>query len=900
MNTENTDKNISYKYIVIIFIIIICAALSYAALELQTEEISNNSEIINISGRQRMLSQRLTLFANKYVAADAEKKLSLQDIIKHDLDQFKESHKKVINFDKLDKTNHALLFEKPVNLDLQIKEFIKNVENLITIDITKLNLDNPDLKQINDIAPFVLLQNLDEMTKNFELIAEKSSRSIENIERDILFATWFAIIMVGVFLFQPLIKKSIKDIRNISLIAKNLNKEKSKLQNVLYTIMYGIITVDNKGYIKSVNPAVEKIFGYRAQELIGASIDKLVHNTNPSNASNGNNDNQYPLSSVIQKITGVTKEIKATRKNGENFDLELTFNKVTINNESLFVGIVRDISKRKKMEKNLEEAMEEAQSANRIKSEFLASMSHEIRTPMNGIIGMNGLLLETEMTTQQLHYAKAINTSANNLLMIINDILDLSKIEANKLSLEIIPLNLELIVYEVLEMVSTSINIKGIELLTKFNNSMPRHFKGDPVRIRQIMYNLLSNAIKFTEKGHIFTEINHKNLSNGKVQITISVTDTGIGIPEDKIQIIFNKFDQADMSTTRRYGGTGLGLSICKKLTHMMGGDIKVESKLGKGTKFSFTIELEKAEEIQNEEHYVKIEDYNLAEILIVDDNSLAREILTEELKADNNIITTTDSAKKAMALIENSYKKPKTGKHPKPYDIILIDYLMPDMDGLKFAERIRKNKKYDNIDLILCTSDQNKGDSEILKNLGFSGYLLKPIRHNSLKIMTSILLHAKQNGKVAEFLNLYKILTIKHNKSSHNDMTHYPNVKVLLAEDNIINQQIADTILKKYVANVVTANNGLEAFNLVKNDTFDLIFMDCHMPEMDGFESTKKIRAYQEEHETARTPIIAFTASVLDVDLQKCNEFGMDDFLSKPINRTKLENILQKWVTKV
>lgn len=889
MQTENIEGNLIKNCILTVFIIIFLAAISYVAFEYQIENVSRDSEIINISGRQRMLSQRITLFANKYVYSNNVQKTQIyKNIIEEDLHKFLDAHNKLIAFEKLDQKNRELLFRDPHYLDAKIREFVKDVENLITLKKSNLKPNNKLLQKINDVAPGDLLQQLDLMTKNFETYSKFSAESMENIDRSILIATWLIVLLIGIFLFRPIVRRSRSDLKNISLMATNLDHEKSKLQTVLHTIVDGIITIDSKGLIQSINPAIEKIFGYNTDELINKSVNILM---NKDDSEKHDGYVKHYLDTGKTKIIGIGRELKGKRKNGEVFDLELAVNEVIINNERLFVGIVRDISERKKMENELEKAIEDAQGANKAKSEFLAAMSHEIRTPMNGILGMTGLLLETNLTNKQFHYAKSISSSANNLLMIINDILDLSKIEADKLSLEVIPINIELLVYEVIEMMAASVNSKGIELVTKFEKNMPMKVKGDPVRIRQILYNLLSNAIKFTEKGHIFTELKFKRLDNGKIQYHVAVSDTGIGIPKDKQQLIFNKFDQADMSTTRKYGGTGLGLAICKKLTKIMGGDIDVESETGKGTKFWFTLALEEAQTVQNDVQFIAVKELRDVRILIIDDNHLVREILTDELKGRNVKITAVDSAIKALNILKNS------NNGNLPFDVIITDYMMPVVDGIVFTEQVRLNKAWDDMLIILCTSAPEKGKSQMLRSLGFNGYLPKPLQQNALKTMVSKLWENKQEGKPFEFLNIHKIRTVQEKERLIESNVRFKNVKVLLAEDNFINQQVAIEILKKYGLEVVPANNGLEALELYKTDQFNMIFMDCHMPEMDGFEATQKIRDYELQTNAPYTTIVAFTASVLDSDLAKCREFGMDDYITKPINRKRLEEILKQWL---
>ena len=542
----------------------------------------------------------------------------------------------------------------------------------------------------------------------------------------------------------------------------------------------------------------------------------------------------------------------------------------------------------KNVSNKFKEAKIKAEEATQQKSEFLANMSHEIRTPMNGIIGTTGLLLDTKLTAKQIHYAKTTMYSADALLTIINDILDFSKIEAGKLELENIPFNLHKLSEEVSGLMAFKCSEKSIEMLLRIKPNTPQHLIGDPGRIRQIMLNLLSNAIKFTEQGYILISVELENEIDDEVQIHISVKDTGIGIPDDKQDLVFNKFDQADGSTTRKFGGTGLGLSISQQLCILMGGEISLLSEIDKGSEFSFTIDLKTAKDQSKLPTISDVAELEGLNALIVDDLDISREIIAEQIRISNMNIETASSGKNAIDLLLAA------ADNNKPFDIVVTDIKMPNMNGEMLAEKISQDSRLSNTIVIFITSSQRKSDDGKFKNMGIDGYITKPTYPNELNKMISYIFNAKKN-------NLSIPLTTRHtiNESSTTlkDKPHFKNTHILVAEDNPVNIMVASEILESYGCTITPAGNGLEAISMFNKSDFDLILMDCQMPEMDGFDATRNIRKIEIENSMSSTPIVAFTANAMQGDKEKCLGAGMDDYISKPINQVELELTLAKWL---
>jgi two-component system, sensor histidine kinase and response regulator len=616
------------------------------------------------------------------------------------------------------------------------------------------------------------------------------------------------------------------------------------------------------------------------------SREELLALNNSSNRQHTDEENQRIVFQTLKQVyltgepvRGATHEM--IRGDGTRYWVESNVSLIrdAAGKPVGFRGVARDVTKRIQSEKELQQAKESAEDANRAKSEFLANMSHEIRTPMNGIIGMTELALNTALSAEQREYLTIVNRSAHSLLTIINEILDYSKIEAGKLEIDSTSFSLREYIETTIRPLAVRAHEKGLELALDISPDVPDNVVGDPIRLCQVITNLVGNAIKFTEVGEIMLLSKVKWSDDNRLCLHVAIRDTGIGITPEKQRVIFNPFTQADGSTTRKYGGTGLGLAISSRLVEIMGGEIWVKSVEGEGSEFHFTSHLGLDRSRVAQTVPAAAVNFIGLRVLIVDDNGTNRRILTQMLINWGMRPVAVEGGRSALQVMKQAYEA------DDPFQLILLDSQMPGMDGFMVAERIRRNPEFAETGIMMLTSDQLSNDIARCRQLGLAAYVIKPIIESAL--LDTILASLGRRTVIDMGDSLAR---------SDSRYESHRNIRVLVAEDNVINQKVAVGLLRKRGCVVSVVANGKEALDATAREEFDVVLMDVQMPEMNGFEATRAIRE-RERDRGIHVPIVAMTAHAMRGDRERCLEAGMDGYVSKPMNGDELFRAIDELV---
>lgn len=640
----------------------------------------------------------------------------------------------------------------------------------------------------------------------------------------------------------------------------------------------GIYGIDLEGRVTFINKSAAEAFGYEPQAVLGMNSHELFHHSRADNSP-------YPVEECpifrafrIGRGCRVDKEV-LWRRDGTSFSAEYSSHPII--DDGVVKGAVvtfTDITERRATERELAMTHDQAMEASRLKSEFLANMSHEIRTPMNGVIGMTGLLLDTELTDEQREFVEVIRSSGDALLNLINDILDFSKIEAGKMDLEVIDFDLRTAVEDVIELLAERAHAKDLELAALVHPRVPTAVRGDAGRVRQILMNLIGNAVKFTNQGEVVVRVRLDEETETDALIRFEVTDTGIGLASEQQTRVFESFIQADASSIRKFAGTGLGLAIAKQLAELMSGDIGVESELGTGSTFWFTARLEKGAVASRGGPVYPVSLRNLP-VLVVDDNSTNRAVLEQSLISWGMRPSSAESGELALTMLRAA------GGSNEQFAIAILDYNMPDMDGMELARQVTLDPAIGHVRLVLLTSSGKQGQAREARKIGFDAYLTKPVRQAALYDCLAAVMGMDDAPYPPRMVTRHTIAEDKVGARAH----------ILVVEDNPVNQTVTARMLERMGHRVDVAANGTEAVDSIDRGNYAVVLMDCQMPEMDGYEATIEIR--KREGPKRHLPIIAMTAGAMKGDAEKCLAAGMDDYLAKPVRIEELQATLAHWL---
>lgn len=678
---------------------------------------------------------------------------------------------------------------------------------------------------------------------------------------------------------------------------KAVRESADSLRSVVTTVQEVVFRTDPPGNWTSLNPAWERITGYPASETIGTSFFTHIH------PQDRESHRELIHDLVVGKRPEARQELRLVARDGEPRWLEIEARPIAgLNGVTAIAGTMLDVTERHQAQEAMETQAallvvqtrelaairNTAQASSQAKSDFLATVSHEIRTPMNGIIGMAGLLLDTRLDGEQREYATSVERSADALLGIINDILDYSRIEAGKLSIEPLSFDLRVAVEEAADLLAGRAAEKGVELVVRIDPEVPRYVIGDAGRVRQILTNLIGNAVKFTSSGHVLVGVD----GAGSGRIRFEVEDTGIGIPADKLGVIFARFTQAEPDTTRHFGGTGLGLAISRQLAELMGGRIGVASTQGQGS--NFWVELPLAPDPQARPVAASRENLANVRALVVDADSTSRHVYTEQLSDAGLKPETVSSGEECVHCLNHALDE------RDPIGLVLIGTRLSDIEGEALGRRIKSDPRLKRTVLLYLATTGQPGDARRLHGAGFSAYLLKPLRNADL---LDAMAHAWHNREASRppLITRHSLAEARAANRSEEER-HTPSAarmpisqaRILLVEDNAINQRLVLRLLEKLECRADLANNGREALQMLARQPYDLVFMDCQMPELDGYDATRQIRS--SDTGFARVPVIAMTARAMRGDREKCIEAGMDDYVSKPIKAEDLARMLERW----
>jgi PAS domain S-box-containing protein len=890
-----STRGLTVRYVVVMLIVALLSVLAFLALYLTTIRGEHMLGFVKTCDEERSRAVQIAYFATRLSqpGSTAEHDLDRQRLDQETTELLKQEKALVAPGGSLDEVSPIAPDVKflflggqvhlqngpPTNLDKVINDYAGLARIISAVPEGDLTIDDQDIAHLQEESVHDIVEGLSLAVNGLRDAWQKQRMIILFTEVGIFGATLLALLFTGFFIFRPMVKLIVAENQELMLSERRLTA-------VINTVGEAILSTDEEGRILSMNSEAARLWEYDFKDLEGQPVDHLFsvsgffHEASEQAFGTGLDD-QNTLTYV---------EAEAISRQGRRFPVDVAFDRAEVEGQLLYTLACRDITERREYETQLVESKDMAEAGNRAKSEFLANMSHEIRTPMNGVIGMTGLLLETELNPTQHEYVETLRTSGESLLAIINDILDFSKIEAGQLKLNEFPFDLRSCVQEALDLISPKAREKHIDLVHIVHDDLPTSLIGDDQRVRQVLLNLVGNAIKFTDRGEVSLEITGHAVPPEETvppaegateqrdlwEIAFAVKDTGMGIPHDKMERLFKAFSQVDAAATRTHGGTGLGLVICERLVHLMGGTISVSSEVGKGSTFMFTIRAPSSGTRPKEQPDETLQGKRL---LVVDDNETNLSILALHTQRWGMEVTAASSGDEALARLQEGQE----------FDAAILDFAMPGMDGLALAEHMREFENAKKMPIILLSS----GDPEIDParwQVGYFSVLPKPWKSANLQRELQRFL-APVNAPPLPPAQSQTQRILEPTSALENP------VKILVVEDNPTNLQVVITVLNALGYEPDTAVNGQLGIEMAESNGYDLILLDVQLPDIDGWSVARHLRQYVRDK---KLTIVAITANVTPEDRQACFDAGMDDFVMKPFKISTLKDVILKYARNV
>jgi PAS domain S-box-containing protein len=874
------------RYVVVLVLIALLSLVGYLTLQHVVSRGRDLARFIKISDAQQTSAQRMAYFsarlsqpgsADEHDVCRTRLKEEAGHLLQDEdtqmagggpLDQIADIAPDVV----------TLYRGQEYHLDQELRDYGALALKVAAVPEGGLAFDDPDVATLQEKNYNELLEGLQKGVLMLRTDWENQRQIVVLAQLGIFLLTLATLAGAGLFIFQPMVKLIVDE--NQQLIASE-----RRLMAVFDTVGEAIVSAGAEGEILSVNSEAARLWEYEINDLLGQSVDYLFSQPGFFDEARGKGDGSDRKMVTYVETEGISRQ-------GRRFPAEVAFDRTEVDGVTIFTLAARDITDRRDYENRLLEAKEMAEVGSRTKSEFLANMSHEIRTPMNGVIGMTGLLLETELTPTQHDFVETLRTSGESLLAIINDILDFSKIEAGRMTLNQFPFDLNSCVEEALDLLAPKAREKRLDLLHVIHDDLPASLVGDEQRLRQVLLNLVGNAIKFTDKGEVCLEVTGKPLppleDTGEEkdlwEISFAIRDSGIGIPHEKMDLLFKVFSQIDSSATRVRGGTGLGLAICERLVQLMGGAISVSSEVGRGSTFVFTIRASSTG--VRRKPVTESIDMTLTgrRLLVVDDNETNRSVLSLHTQRWGMEVVACASGEEALNLLRSGEK----------FDVAVIDMSMPDMDGLQVAEALREIPHAKKLPVILLNSGGLEEIDPARRQVGFFSTIPKPWKSATLK--RELIRVLASDKIIAAPLSVPAVPDANVTVEVPSEPTPFDDklsCRILVVEDNPTNLHVVLTVLQALGYEPDTAGNGQTGIEMAEVGAYDLILLDVQLPDIDGWAVARHLRQYVR---SKRLTIVAITAGVSPDDRQRCFDSGMDDFVMKPFRISTLKDVIVKY----